>query len=187
MTWSHFFKRGRGRERKNLNSNTFYAASNRTLEKPFAWKLQANGSVHNMQRCFKTFWGYFPLLVCQHLSCGGKIVWFSCSGKGKLNDRTPGASKAAGQRVGGSVRSHCLGVGKAQVSFLACLVLLEPCLGFVYRDVFCLTKYEKKKWEKKKPFPYKCLITSVCSTELFCNKVCKGKINFFFFIGYKTG
>lgn len=68
---------------------------------------------------------------------------------------------------------------KPKFVFLLVWFLLEPCLGFVYRDVFCLTKNGKGK---KKTFPYKCLITSVCSTELFCNKVCKGKINFFFFL-----
>lgn len=40
----------------------------------FAWKLQANGSVHNMQRCFKILWGCFPLLVCQLLSQGRNSV-----------------------------------------------------------------------------------------------------------------
>lgn len=177
--------RGRGRKKNISTATFFYAAWNRTLEKPFAWKLQANRSVHNMQRCFKIFWGYFPLLVCQHLFCGGKIVWSSCSGKGKLNDHTPGASKAAGQRVGRPVQSHCLGVGKAQVCFLACLVFVRA-LSWVCLQR-CILFNQKWKRKKKKTFPYKCLITSVCSTELFCNKVCKGKINFFFFFfGYKT-
>lgn len=67
--------------------------------------------------------------------------------------------------MGGSVRSHCLGVGK--VSFLACLVLLEPCLGFVYRDVFCLTKYEKKKMGKKKHFHINVL--SLLYVQLNCS------------------
>lgn len=40
----------------------------------FAWKLQANGSVHNMQRCFKILWGCFPLIVCQLLSQGRNSV-----------------------------------------------------------------------------------------------------------------
>lgn len=40
----------------------------------FAWKLQANGSVHNMQRCFKILRGCFPLLVCQLLFQGRNSV-----------------------------------------------------------------------------------------------------------------
>lgn len=99
-----------------------------------------------------------------------------------MYDHAPGGGEAAVPKGGRAGPVPPLGSGEARVCFLACLVLLEPCLGFVYRDVFCLTKYEK--WKKKK-FPYKCPITSVCSAELFCNKVCKGKINFFFF-GYKT-
>lgn len=44
----------------NLNSTVFYAdLKSHFGETLFAWKLQANGSVHNMQRCFKILWGYF--------------------------------------------------------------------------------------------------------------------------------
>lgn len=132
---------GGEKEKKKISTATFSM-----LRQTALWRNRLHGNCKPMDQCtickdvLKHFGATFFSLYVSTSPVGGKIVWFSCSGKGKLNDRTPGASKAAGQRVGGSVQSHCLGVGKAQVSFLACLVLLEPCLGFVYRDVFCLTK-----------------------------------------------
>lgn len=60
--------------------------------------------------------------------------------KGKCMITSPWEVRLLCPRVGELVQSHCSGAGKP-LCFLACLVLLEPCLGFVYRDVFCLTKY----------------------------------------------
>lgn len=58
-----------------------------------------------------------------------------------MDDHIPVGGEAAVPGGGGAGPVPLLGSGEAPLCFLACLVLLEPCLEFVYRDVFCLTKY----------------------------------------------
>lgn len=60
----------------------------------FAWKLQANGSVHNMQRCFKTL-GLLSSPCMSAAFPGEKQCDPAAQVKGKVYDHIPVGGEAA--------------------------------------------------------------------------------------------
>lgn len=116
------------------------------LKLHFGEKPCLHGNCKPMDQCTicKDVLKYFgAAFLSFYVSCfpGGETVWSSCSGKGKVYDHMPVEGEAAVPEDGWAGPVPLLRSGEAPLCFLACLVLLEPCLEFVYRDVFCLTKY----------------------------------------------